>query len=143
MTRTGGIRLLLHALAEGPDEMAPLISSAFLYIVDHPRTRAYLHLGTDLEVKQFVFDGLFLLKSNQMALSGVTDAYGKGTEHAEKMRGTTKLIVSMLRTWSGTYTRACHAAKVIELCRFNVFLYERQTCSTYSGGRSSDTFITD
>ena len=50
VARTGGIRLLLHALSEGPAELAPIISSAFLYIVDSPRTRAYLHPGTDLEV---------------------------------------------------------------------------------------------
>ena len=50
MARTGGIRLLLHALAEGSPEMAPMISSAFLHIADSPRTRQYLHLGTDLEV---------------------------------------------------------------------------------------------
>ncbi|CAL1712811.1 unnamed protein product [Somion occarium] len=85
VARAGGIRVLLHALAEGPLEMAPLLASAFLYIVDSPRTRAYLHPGTDLE----------------MALSGVTDAYGKGTDHADRMRGTAKIISSMLRTWSG------------------------------------------
>ncbi|EKM51823.1 uncharacterized protein PHACADRAFT_199326 [Phanerochaete carnosa HHB-10118-sp] len=85
VARTGGIRLLLHALSEGPIEMAPMISSAFLYIADSPRTRAFLHPGTDLE----------------MALSGVTDAYGKGTEHADRMRASTKIIASMLRTWSG------------------------------------------
>lgn len=51
VARTGGIRLLLHALSEGPIEMAPMISSAFLYIVDSPRTRAFLHPGTDLEVR--------------------------------------------------------------------------------------------
>lgn len=50
MARTGGIHLLLHAINEGPAEMAPLISSAFLLLADSPRTRAYLHLGTDLEV---------------------------------------------------------------------------------------------
>lgn len=38
-----------------------------------------------------------------MALSGVTDAYGKGTEHADRMRATTKIIASMLRTWSGEF----------------------------------------
>lgn len=39
----------------------------------------------------------------QMALSGVTDAYGKGTEHIDRMRATTKTIAAMLRTWSGTH----------------------------------------
>lgn len=38
-----------------------------------------------------------------MAMAGVTDAYGKGPEHSEKMQGTAKLIVSMLRTWSGPF----------------------------------------
>lgn len=50
VARTGGIRVLLHALAEGPLEMAPILASAFLYIADSPRTRAYLHPGTDLEM---------------------------------------------------------------------------------------------
>lgn len=53
VARTGGIRVLLHALAEGPLEMAPILASAFLYIADSPRTRAYLHPGTDLEVSEW------------------------------------------------------------------------------------------
>ncbi|KAI0366921.1 hypothetical protein BV20DRAFT_1001539 [Pilatotrama ljubarskyi] len=85
MARTGGIRVLLHALAEGPLEMAPLLSAAFLHIVDSPKTRAYLHPGTDFEI----------------ALSGITDAYGKGYEHQEKIKGCTGIVSSMLRTWSG------------------------------------------
>ena len=47
-----------------------------------------------------------------MALSGVTDAYGKGTEHADKMRATTKTIASMLRTWSGKLTSQ-HIIKIL------------------------------
>lgn len=58
VARTDGIRVLLHALAEGPLEMAPLLSSAFLYIADSPRTRAYLHPGTDLEVCETLWDPL-------------------------------------------------------------------------------------
>lgn len=50
MARTGGIRVLLHALAEGPLEMAPLLSAAFLHVIDSPKTRVYLRPGTDLEV---------------------------------------------------------------------------------------------
>ncbi|KAL6304381.1 Rapamycin-insensitive companion of mTOR, N-term-domain-containing protein [Sparassis latifolia] len=85
MARTGGIRVLLHALADGSPEMAPMLASAFLYIIDLPRTRAYLHLGTDVE----------------MVLSGITDAYGKGPDYGDRMRGCTRVIASMLRTWSG------------------------------------------
>jgi large subunit ribosomal protein L17e len=50
VARTGGMRFLLHALGEGPLEVAPILASAFLHIVDSPRTRAYLQVGADLEV---------------------------------------------------------------------------------------------
>lgn len=58
MARTGGMRLLLHSLSEGPAEMATLISAALLYIADSPRTRAYLHLGIDLEVVPLTYFSL-------------------------------------------------------------------------------------
>ncbi|KAF8918988.1 Rapamycin-insensitive companion of mTOR, N-term-domain-containing protein [Mucidula mucida] len=83
--RTGGFRFLLHALGEGPVELAPIISSAFLHIIDSPRTRSYFTVGTDLEI----------------ALSPITDAYGKGPDHAERMKSSTKIIQGMLRSWSG------------------------------------------
>lgn len=50
MVRTGGTRVLFQQLVEGPSELAPLIATAFLYIVDAPKTRIFLHPGTDLEV---------------------------------------------------------------------------------------------
>jgi hypothetical protein len=50
MARCGGIRVLLHALAEGPPEVTPLLASVFLHIIDSPTTRSYLSPGTDLEV---------------------------------------------------------------------------------------------
>ncbi|KAG1808998.1 Rapamycin-insensitive companion of mTOR, N-term-domain-containing protein [Suillus variegatus] len=85
VARSGGIRFLLHALGEGPVEAGPILAATFLHIIDSPRTRAYLHLGTDLEI----------------ALSAITDAYGKGADHADRMRSCTKIIQLMLRTWSG------------------------------------------
>lgn len=50
VSRTGGIRLLLHVLAEGPLEVTPILAAVFLHIADSPRTRAYLRVGVDLEV---------------------------------------------------------------------------------------------
>lgn len=50
VARSGGMRVLLQVLADGPPELAPVITMAFLYIVDAPRTRAYLNPGSDLEV---------------------------------------------------------------------------------------------
>ncbi|KAG9227446.1 hypothetical protein PTI98_010973 [Pleurotus ostreatus] len=85
VSKTGGIRFLLHALGDGPLELAPILASVFLHIADSPRTRAYLRLGSDLE----------------LALSAVTDAYGKPPDHITRMRGCIKIIQLMLRTWSG------------------------------------------
>ena len=50
LARSGGIRVLLHVMGEGPHELAPIIASAFLHIIDSPRTRVYLSIGTDIEV---------------------------------------------------------------------------------------------
>jgi rapamycin-insensitive companion of mTOR len=83
--RTGVIRFLISLMGEGPVEMAPILASIFLQIVDSPRTRAYIQVGTDLE----------------MALSAITDAYGKGPDHAERMKGCAKVVQLMLRSWSG------------------------------------------
>ncbi|KAF8349461.1 Rapamycin-insensitive companion of mTOR, N-term-domain-containing protein [Amanita rubescens] len=85
VARTGGLRYLLHILGDGPVELSLMLASVFLHIADSPRTRAYLHVGTDLE----------------LALSPITDAYGKGAEHVGKMRGCAKVVQMMLRTWSG------------------------------------------
>ncbi|KAF8578071.1 hypothetical protein K439DRAFT_1395907 [Ramaria rubella] len=85
MYRTGGIRVLIQAISDGPPELGPLFVTAFLFIVDAPRTRVYLRPDVDLE----------------NALSGITDAYGKGEGHAERMRACAKIVQVMLRTWSG------------------------------------------
>ena len=54
-----------------------------------------------------------------MTLAGITAAYGKGPDHTDKMRGTAKLIVAMLRTWSGTnrssYTFPCSTTNILTI----------------------------
>ncbi|KAF8631052.1 hypothetical protein AX15_002660 [Amanita polypyramis BW_CC] len=85
VARTGGLRYLLHVLGDGPVELSLMLTSVFLHIMDSPRTRVYFRVGTDLE----------------LALSAITDAYGKGPEHVDKMRGCAKVVQVMLRTWSG------------------------------------------
>ena len=53
MAWTNGTRVLFQALAEGPVDLIPLIALAFLYIIDAPKTREYMHPGTDLEVSHY------------------------------------------------------------------------------------------
>jgi len=48
--RTGAIRFLLHVLGEGPIEIAPILAAVFLHLIDSPKKRAYIRVGTDLEV---------------------------------------------------------------------------------------------
>lgn len=37
----------------------------------------------------------------QIALTALTDAYGKGPDHSERMRGCARVVHGMLWTWSG------------------------------------------
>lgn len=48
--RSEGIRVLLQTLADGPAELGPVLAHVFLAIIDNPKTREFLKLGTDLEV---------------------------------------------------------------------------------------------
>ncbi|KAH9912683.1 Rapamycin-insensitive companion of mTOR, middle domain-containing protein [Epithele typhae] len=75
----------LTEIPEGPLDMAPLLTSAFLHIIDSPQTRAYLEPGMDIEI----------------AFTGITDAYGKSIEHMERVKGCARIFSSMLRSWSG------------------------------------------
>lgn len=101
VARTGGIRFLLHALGEGPVEIGPILAATFLHIIDSPRTRTYLRLGIDVEVRFIDMCFVPLKPFPEIALLAVTDAYGRPSDHAERMRSCTKVIELMLRTWSG------------------------------------------
>ncbi|CAE6437545.1 unnamed protein product [Rhizoctonia solani] len=85
VSKSGGLRSVLTALTDGPAELAPIIAQVFLHIIDAPRTRRYLTPGVDLEI----------------ALSGITDAYVKTPGHKERMRTCTKVVCTILRSWSG------------------------------------------
>lgn len=85
VSKAGGMRVLLQTLSEGPAALSSLLIPVFLYIIDSPSTRRYLRPGQDLEI----------------ALSGVTDAYGNDSEHHQRLKDICRSIVCMLRTWSG------------------------------------------
>jgi len=103
--RCEGVKVLLQSLSDGPSELAPVLAMAFLTIIDSPRTRAYLHPGTDLE----------------MGLSGITDAYGRGEAHMEHMKASARVVITMLRSWSGEHilnisTLSSRVAGLMYLC---------------------------
>ncbi|CCA73896.1 related to protein ste16 [Serendipita indica DSM 11827] len=96
--RCEGIRLLLQTMAEGPPELSPILAHAFLTIIDNPRTRVLLKAGSDLEI----------------ALSGITDAYGKAETHIETMKTSGRLVVTLLRSWSGLLYLCCNGMQSIK-----------------------------
>lgn len=104
--RCEGMKVLLQSLSDGPPELAPVLALAFLTITDSPRTRAYLHPGTDLE----------------MGLSGITDAYGRGEVHMEHMKTSARVIITMLRSWSGEHIFNNPRPNLTH-CRFDVFMH--------------------
>ncbi|VDC00682.1 unnamed protein product [Peniophora sp. CBMAI 1063] len=86
VVNSGGMRTLLHVLAEGPMELSSLLTSVFLYVVDSPKTRSYLMPGSEMEI----------------VLSGLTDAYGQAdSETIQRTKDVCKIVATMLRTWSG------------------------------------------
>ena len=54
MARTGGMQVILQAIFDGPPESGPILATSFLYIIDAPKTRSYLHPGTDIEVLELL-----------------------------------------------------------------------------------------
>jgi len=58
-----------------------------------------------------------------MSLTALTDAYGKGPEHAERMRGCARIVQLMLWTWSGTLTMFCCGSELNWFIRADVLLH--------------------
>ena len=114
--------MLLQSLSDGPPELAPVLAMAFLTITDSPRTRAYLHPGTDLE----------------MGLSGITDAYGHGEAHMEHMKASARVVITMLRSWSGKHTFSV-LILILRAPRFDVFMYGRYVSYSYTRRHSEST----
>lgn len=86
-SRTGVLRFLLHVLGEGPVEITPILASVFLYLVDSPRTRAYVQVGTDLEVSHSSdFVDLCLYIYILIALDGALRHYGCLWERSRSYR---------------------------------------------------------
>ena len=85
----------------------------------------------------FVF--LFAFK---IALCGITDAYGKGIAHTERMRSTGKVANVILRTWSGKrfHFFSILITVLITSCRIDVSLLERYACYTNYDQYPSNTF---
>lgn len=106
-----GIRVLLQALNDGPYELAQSIATTFLFLVDRPHLREYLHPGVDLEVHYSPDHADILLTSYlfsvlaalQIAFSGLTEGTGKQNHSDERILSSGRLVVLLLKSWSGLF----------------------------------------
>ncbi|KAI9833658.1 MAG: hypothetical protein M1826_006749 [Phylliscum demangeonii] len=80
----GGIRTLTASLTDGKYEVPESLVTAFLYLLDMPRGRKYLHAGQGLEV----------------VFSAFADSL-QGRAHDQRLKSNARVVRSALRTWSG------------------------------------------
>lgn len=85
LLRSNALRVLLQCFSEGPSSLSPSIALVFLHIADSPTTRAALRPGSDIE----------------MALNGFTDVYGSGDAHLGRLKGSSKVVKTLLKSWTG------------------------------------------
>ncbi|GAA5998873.1 hypothetical protein JCM5350_007882 [Sporobolomyces pararoseus] len=100
LVKCEGLRVVLQAMSDGSssgtssgtgvstqhyNEMSTILSMSFLGIVDHPDLRKWLRPGIDLEI----------------VLSGFTEVQGKGTGMEERIRASSLIVETLLKSWSG------------------------------------------
>ncbi|EXJ91254.1 hypothetical protein A1O1_04364 [Capronia coronata CBS 617.96] len=79
-----GMGTLTDALADGSFPAPESLVTSFLYILDHPRQRRYLHTGREFEAMFAPFTDPLLLSGNE-----------------EKLKTCAQAIAAMLKTWPG------------------------------------------
>lgn len=98
LLRAGGIATLLHALSDGPFDLAPAIAQVLIYLIDKPSTRRYLRPELDLEY----------------VLSGFTDLPAQaGISYSETLTATSQVVGTLLRSWTGLLYLSMHNRKAI------------------------------
>ncbi|ANB11878.1 Tsc11p [Sugiyamaella lignohabitans] len=103
VSASGGIRVLLQSIIEGPYELSGSLSMAFAYVLDSPKNRGFLRGGRDLEY----------------LISAMTESQVRGHVNLERLQNGAKVISSLLRTWSGLFATCIdnfYCLKSLVLC---------------------------
>ncbi|GAA5902766.1 TORC2 complex subunit TSC11 [Sporobolomyces salmoneus] len=100
LVKCEGLRVVLQAMSDGGpspsstsgggggglyNEMSIILSTSFLGIIDHPDLRRWLRPGIDLEI----------------VLSGFTEVQGKGSGIEERIKASSMIVETLLKSWSG------------------------------------------
>ncbi|TPX50488.1 hypothetical protein SeLEV6574_g00869 [Synchytrium endobioticum] len=82
---SGGLKVILQVLLEGPSELSDALLTVLVHILDAQVTRKYLRPAVELET----------------IISHFTDVYSKGPSHQEKLHACSKVVASLLKSWTG------------------------------------------
>ncbi|TPX33890.1 hypothetical protein SmJEL517_g03313 [Synchytrium microbalum] len=82
---SGGFKVLIQVLLEGPPELTMALTSAVIHILDSQVTRKYLRPAVELEA----------------VISHFTDVYSKGPAHDERLNSCSRVVIFLLRGWTG------------------------------------------
>ncbi|RKP11453.1 Rapamycin-insensitive companion of mTOR, N-terminal domain-containing protein, partial [Piptocephalis cylindrospora] len=82
---SGGLRVMLHVLVEGSQDLSDAVSLTLLYLLDRPANRQYLRPGMDIEV----------------LVSPLTNGTVKGAAAEERVRHCTMALRPYLTSWVG------------------------------------------
>ncbi|GAA6031289.1 hypothetical protein JCM8097_005586 [Rhodosporidiobolus ruineniae] len=97
LSASGGLRLILQTLTDGPSDLSLPLSLLFLHAMDHPASRQYLRPGIDLEV----------------VLAGFTEVQPKGAGGEERVRTCAGIVGSWLKSWSGLFYLNIHGRQAL------------------------------
>lgn len=100
---SGGTKVLLQTIVDGPYELSAPISMAFAYCLEFPGNRNLFRNGRDLE---------FLV-------SPFTEVQIKTVASSERLRNCARVIAALLRTWSGIFAFSVdnfHALRALFSC---------------------------
>ncbi|BGP18107.1 hypothetical protein JCM10213v2_006158 [Rhodosporidiobolus nylandii] len=93
---SGGLRVVLQSLLDGPFDLAPSLSLLLLNAMDHPSSRQWLRPGVDVEI----------------VLAGFTEVQPKqGGE--ERVRACAEVVRGWLGSWSGLFYLNIHGRQAL------------------------------
>ncbi|KAG0286513.1 hypothetical protein BGZ96_009391 [Linnemannia gamsii] len=97
VARCGGFRAILMALTDNLQDLSDALLKVFLYMLESPETRGYVRQGMDSEMVMAVF----------------TDIYSLGPAYLERVKASSRIVTSMIRSWAGLFDLCANDRRAI------------------------------
>lgn len=101
LSLSGGLRVVLQLLLDGPYDLSPSLSLLFLSAFDRPESRQWLRPGVDVEV----------------VLAGFTEVQPKGAGAEERVKACASVVGGWLGSWSGAFASVLFPKRCLRLQR--------------------------